>query len=69
MKRSRRSLSECLASIDSAEGRQRVSEYLHSRPFPHYEPLAEQPGLLLRTETDGTKTVGRFVGRRFETVE
>ena len=61
-------LSECLASIDSAAGRRRVVEYLESRPFPHYEPIPGSPGLLVRVAGDGTRTVGRFVGREFQTV-
>jgi hypothetical protein len=60
-----RPLSECLASIDSSTGRQRLRDYLTSRPFPHYEPAANGPGLLVRIEADGTRTVGRFVGREF----
>jgi hypothetical protein len=61
-----RPLSECLASVDSEEGRQRVREYLHSRPFPHYEPAADSAGLLVRIDADGTRTLGRFVGREFQ---
>lgn len=61
-----RPLSECLDSVDSAEGQRRVAEYLNSKPFPHYEPIADRPGLLVRIEADGTRTVGRFTGRRFE---
>jgi hypothetical protein len=61
-------LSERLASIDSAAGRKRVAEYLESRPFPHYEPIPGSPGLLVRVAGDGTKTVGRFVGREFHAV-
>jgi hypothetical protein len=59
-------LSECLSSIDSAEGRRRVVQYLGSRPFPHYEPVPGAPGLLTRVAKDGTRTVGRFVGREFQ---
>jgi hypothetical protein len=59
-------LSECLASIDSTEGRRRVVEYLDSRPFPHYEPEPGSPGLLARVDADGTRTLGRFVGREFQ---
>jgi hypothetical protein len=58
-------LSACLNSVDSAAGRQRVAEHLKSRPFPHYE-AADQPGLLVRIEADGHRTVGRFVHRQFE---
>jgi hypothetical protein len=61
-----RPLSECLASVDSDQGRQRVRDYLDSRPFPHYEPVADTPGLLVRIDDDGTRTVGRFVGRDFQ---
>ncbi len=59
-------LSECLKSVDSFEGRQRVAEHLQSRPFPHYEPAPEAPGMLVRIEADGTRKVGRFVNRQFK---
>ena len=61
-------LSECLASVDSAAGRRRVVEYLESRPFPHYQPVAGSPGLVSRVDVDGTRTIGRFVGREFQAV-
>ena len=59
-------LSECLASVDSVQGRRRVAEYLDSRPFPHYEPAEGAAGLLVRVDEDGTRTLGRFVGREFK---
>jgi ParD-like antitoxin of type II bacterial toxin-antitoxin system len=61
-------LSELLASVDSTEGRRRVAEYLDSRPFPHYEPAPGATGLLIRVADDGTRTLGRFVGREFQAV-
>ena len=61
-------LSDCLKSVDSAAGRRRVAEHLRSRPFPHYEPHPTRPGLLVRIAADGTRNVGRFIGRRFQTV-
>lgn len=66
-----RPLSECLAWVDCAAGRKRVVEYLESAPFPHYRPVPNSPGLLMRIDQDGTRTVGRFVGREFraESVE
>jgi len=64
-----RPLSECLASVDSEDGRHRVRAYLHSRPFPHYEPAPDAPGLLVRIDADGTRTRGRFVGREFQAVK
>lgn len=60
-----RPLSECLALVDSNEGRHRVLAYLDSRPFPHYEPAPAGRGLLVRIDEDGTETLGRFVGREF----
>lgn len=64
-----RPLSECLAAVDSDQGRRRVRDYLASRPFPHYEPVPETPGLLVRIDEDGTRTLGRFVGRDFQEVK
>jgi hypothetical protein len=61
-----RPLSECFESINSPEGRQRVVDYLNSQPFPHYEAAPERPGLLVRIDADGTRTLGRFVKRQFE---
>ena len=61
-----RPLSECLETVDSPEGRQRVADHLKSRPFPHYEAASGHPGLLVRIDADGTRVLGRFVNRRFE---
>ncbi len=61
-------LSERLASVDSAEGRRRVVEYLESGPFPHYQPVPGSPGLVVRVDVEGTRTLGRFVGREFQAV-
>jgi hypothetical protein len=61
-----RPLSECLASVDTDEGRRRVRTYLDSRAFPHYDAVPGQPGMLVRIDADGTQTVGRFVGREFQ---
>jgi hypothetical protein len=55
-----------LASADSAAGRRRVADYLATRPFPHYETAPGRPGLLVRIDADGSRTVGRFVNRRFQ---
>jgi hypothetical protein len=64
-----RPLSEGLASVDSEQGRQRVRDYVRALPFPHYEPVPDSPGLLVRVEEDGTRTVGRFVGRDFQAAQ
>jgi len=63
-----RPLSKCLAEVDAAAGRKRVSDYLASIPFPHYEPAPRAPGVLVRIEADGRRTLGRFVRRRFEAI-
>ena len=62
-------LSGAIATVDSDGGRQRVKDYLQSRVYPHFETVADQPGLLRRIEQDGTETMGRFVNRVFEPVE
>jgi hypothetical protein len=61
-----RPLSECLEAVDSPAGHRRVRTYLATQPFPHYAPAPGVPGYLVRTEADGTQTIGRFVNRRFE---
>jgi ParD-like antitoxin of type II bacterial toxin-antitoxin system len=64
-----RPLSECLDSVDSTKGRQRLKTYLESQPFPHYEAHPEQAGLLIRMDEDGRRTTGRFVNRQFQAVK
>lgn len=64
-----RTLSECLESVDAVEGRRRLARYLDTQPYPHYEPAREAPGLLVRIEADGKRTVGRFVSRNFLVVK
>lgn len=59
-------LSECLESVDSPMGRERVSAFLDSRPFPHFEPDPDHAGLLVRIDADGSRTVGRFRNRQFQ---
>lgn len=58
-------LSECTESVDSPTGRERVAQYLQTQPFPHYEAASGRSGLLVRLDADGTRTIGRFVNRKF----
>lgn len=58
-------LSALLDSVDSPEGRRRVAERLKTMPLPRFEPAPGRRGLLVRVAPDGTRTVGRFVKRRF----
>lgn len=60
-----RPLSKCLQTVDSPEGRQRVAEHLGARPYPHYEQ-ADSPGLLVRIDANGKRTIGKFVNREFQ---
>ena len=64
-----RPLSECLESVDSAQGHERLKAYLDSQPFPHYEAHPNQAGLLIRIDEDGRRTTGRFVNRQFQAVK
>ena len=59
-------LSACLKVVDSPEGRRLVTEHLNAQPFPHYEPAPGRPGMLIRIDADGKRTIGRFVHRRFK---
>jgi hypothetical protein len=63
-----RPLSACLAEVGTPSGTQRVAAYLNMRPYPHYKADLKLPGVLVRIDEDGTRTVGRFVNRRFEPV-
>lgn len=63
-----RSLSECLESVGSSAGQQRLASYLESRPFPHYLPHPEKRGFLIRINQDGSRTIGRFVNREFKAI-
>jgi hypothetical protein len=58
-------LSELVAMVDTPAGREKLQAYLESEPYPHFEAHPTQSGYLIRTEEDGTETVGRFVNREF----
>ena len=62
-------LSACLKSVNTPAGLSRVTDYLKSQPFPHYEPVPNKAGLLARIEADGKRTLGRFHQRRFIAAE
>lgn len=61
-----RPVSERLETADSPEGQNRLDKYLDTIPYPHYAPAPNKPGLLVRTEESGKRTIGRFVNRQFQ---
>ena len=64
-----RSVEECLKLPGTAKGCDHLRRALRMSPFPRYEPAQNRPGVLVRTEADGTKKRGRFVGRKFEVLD
>ncbi|ADG68608.1 hypothetical protein Plim_2785 [Planctopirus limnophila DSM 3776] len=58
-------LSNRVSEVSSPLGRQRVSETLAQRPYPHYEPVKDSPELLRQVLADGNRIVGKFDGREF----
>lgn len=61
------SLTEIFATIGHPEGKQRVTDYLKSQPFPHFEATG-QAGVFTRIDADGTRTLGRFVRKEFRPI-
>ena len=45
-----------------------LAAHLESKPFPHFELSADEPGLLIKVDQDGTRTLGRFVNREFRAI-
>jgi hypothetical protein len=60
-------LSERAQDIDTPAGRKRTAAELDSTPFPRFA-AAERPGLIVKIDADGSRTVGRFVKRVFTPV-
>jgi hypothetical protein len=65
MEEPRVSISECIESVGTPEGHARLKAFLESEPFPHFEGYPGDRTLLVRIEEDGTRTVGRFVNRKW----
>ena len=45
-----------------------MASLLESGPFPQYQPHSDRPGLLMRIDANGRRTVGRFVKREFQLI-
>jgi len=54
-----------LEPVGTPAGDKKVTDFLKAQPFPHYESASKKPGMVVRIEMDGTRTVGRFVQRQF----
>ncbi|QEG37433.1 TA system antitoxin ParD family protein [Bythopirellula goksoeyrii] len=59
-------LSSLIATVSAPKGHQRVAEFLSTQPFPHYEPVEDQAGLLVRIEENGRRTLGKFHQGEFQ---
>jgi ParD-like antitoxin of type II bacterial toxin-antitoxin system len=62
------SLADVLAPRSAEERRESLRAYTATQPFPHFEGVPGRKGLLAKIDADGTRTVGRFVGRVFRPV-
>jgi hypothetical protein len=62
-------LSACLRPRTRKEAAAELAAHLSAQPFPQYHPVPRKPGFLLRVDADGTRTLGRVVGRAFEPVK
>jgi hypothetical protein len=58
-------LADLVELVDTQAGREMLKDYLESEPFPHFEAHPHRPGLLVRIDENGKRTVGRFVNRTF----
>jgi hypothetical protein len=58
-------LSDALRTVESPEGHERLQHVLADQPYPHFEAVHGRPGFLVRVDEDGTRTVGRFIRRKF----
>ena len=58
-----------IADVDSEPSKQRLADYISSRPYPHYEPVAGNVDLVIQIQKDGTRRVGRFEGREFVAIQ
>ena len=62
-------LSEILATINEPSGRARLHTILDAKPFPHFRAVPGDRHLMERIDEDGTRTIGRFIDRKFVPAE
>ena len=68
MNDNKQSLGYILTHIDSEESRRGFQEYLKTLPYPHYEGFPGYEAVLIKTEADGSREVGKFVDRNWISV-
>ncbi len=62
------SLEEVLAPRSAKERRESLRAFMATQPFPHFEGVLGKKGVLVKVDADGTRTMGRFVGRDFRPI-
>ena len=50
---------------DSPTGRDRFYTYMNARPYPRFEAVPDEPGVIVKIDADGTRSKGRLEGRAF----
>ncbi len=56
---------ERLSEVGTPAGGERTLRYLAERPYPRFEEVEGQPYMFVRIDEDGTRTLGKIVGREF----
>ncbi len=69
LKRRSALIAERFREVGTPAGQARVAALLASGPFPHFEAVPGRPGLLVKVDEDGTRTLGRFIKRTFTPVK
>ena len=55
----------CLANIGTPAGKKKLEKHLSQLPFPRYESNPEDSTTVVQVLADGTRTIGKFVDRKF----
>jgi len=61
-------IEESLGRIGQPHGDALLAEHLSQIPFPHYESNPDDASTIVEILEDGTRTIGRFVNRKFVAV-
>jgi hypothetical protein len=61
----KKTVEQCMELVGTGEGRLNLEQVLAKTPFPHYQAVPGEAGVLIRIEADGSRSRGEFVGRTF----